>query len=34
VQEIATHWGFTHTGRFAGAYRTRYGQNPTATLRA
>ncbi len=34
VQEIAARWGFTHTGRFAGAYRTRYGRNPTTTLRA
>ncbi|MCM3688630.1 helix-turn-helix transcriptional regulator [Kocuria rosea] len=34
VADIASRWGFVHPGRFAAAYRTRYGQNPAATLRA
>jgi AraC-like DNA-binding protein len=33
VSEIAFRWGFTHLGRFAGAYRTRFGVSPSATLR-
>jgi AraC-like DNA-binding protein len=33
VSEVATRWGFTHLGRFAGAYRVRYGVSPSQTLR-
>jgi AraC-like DNA-binding protein len=33
VSEVATRWGFTHLGRFAGAYRDRYGVTPSQTLR-
>jgi transcriptional regulator GlxA family with amidase domain len=33
VSEVATRWGFTHLGRFAGAYRQRYGVTPSQTLR-
>jgi AraC-like DNA-binding protein len=33
VAAIAARWGFTHQGRFAAAYRQRYGQAPTTTLR-
>jgi transcriptional regulator GlxA family with amidase domain len=34
VTEIAMRWGFTHTGRFAIAYRRKYGETPSQTLRA
>lgn len=33
VTEIATRWGFFQFGRFAGRYRDRYGEPPSATLR-
>ena len=33
VSEVAHRWGFTHLGRFAGAYRARYGISPSQTLR-
>ncbi|MGA5298563.1 AraC family transcriptional regulator [Nucisporomicrobium flavum] len=33
VSEVAHRWGFTHLGRFAGAYRARYGISPSETLR-
>jgi AraC-like DNA-binding protein len=33
VSEVAYRWGFTHLGRFAGAYRDRYGVPPSETLR-
>ena len=33
VTEIALSWGFSHQGRFAAAYRDRYGVRPGATLR-
>ena len=33
VTEVALRFGFAHTGRFAAAYRRRYGQAPSATLR-
>ncbi|GAA0802273.1 AraC family transcriptional regulator [Spirilliplanes yamanashiensis] len=34
VAAIAHRWGFTHLGRFAQAYRVRYGVHPSASLRA
>ncbi|WP_305093768.1 AraC family transcriptional regulator [Prescottella sp. R16] len=34
VTDIAVRWGITHTGRFAAAYRRRYGVAPSATLRS
>jgi AraC-like DNA-binding protein len=33
VSEVAYRWGFTHLGRFAGAYRARYGVAPSQTLK-
>jgi AraC-like DNA-binding protein len=33
VTTVATRWGFLHQGRFAAAYRARYGQAPSVTLR-
>lgn len=33
VSDVAYRWGFTHLGRFAGAYRARYGVPPSQTLR-
>jgi AraC-like DNA-binding protein len=33
VSEVAYKWGFTHLGRFAGAYRARYGVPPSQTLK-
>jgi AraC-like DNA-binding protein len=33
VGEVAYRWGFTHLGRFAGAYRARYGVPPSQTLK-
>jgi AraC-like DNA-binding protein len=33
VGEVARHWGFLHTGRFAVYYRQHYGQSPHDTLR-
>ena len=33
VADIACRWGFVHLGRFAGAYRARYGESPSQTLR-
>jgi AraC-like DNA-binding protein len=33
VAAIAHRWGFTHLGRFARAYRCRYGVSPSDTLR-
>lgn len=33
VSEVAYSWGFTHLGRFAGAYRSRFGATPSQTLR-
>jgi AraC-like DNA-binding protein len=33
VAAVAHRWGFAHLGRFASAYRTRFGQTPSETLR-
>jgi AraC-like DNA-binding protein len=33
VGDVAYRWGFTHLGRFAGAYRDRFGVSPSQTLR-
>jgi AraC-like DNA-binding protein len=33
VAEIAGRCGFTELGRFAGAYRTAFGESPSTTLR-
>ncbi|WP_340688110.1 helix-turn-helix domain-containing protein [Amycolatopsis coloradensis] len=31
IGDIAHRWGMTHLGRFAGEYRTRFGELPSAT---
>jgi AraC-like DNA-binding protein len=33
VIDVALRCGFTHSGRFAAAYRARFGESPSATLR-
>jgi AraC-like DNA-binding protein len=33
VREVAERWGFVHHGRFAAAYRSRFGETPRQTLR-
>lgn len=33
VTEAAEMWGFSHLGNFAGVYRRRFGESPSATLR-
>lgn len=33
VTDVALDWGFTHTGRFAQAYRRQYGESPSQTRR-
>jgi AraC-like DNA-binding protein len=33
VTDVALRFGFTHTGRFAAAYRRRFGESPSTTLR-
>ena len=33
VAAIAYRWGFSHVPRFATAYRERYGELPSATIR-
>jgi AraC-like DNA-binding protein len=32
VEAVAARWGFTHRGRFAAAYRDRFGHAPSSTL--
>jgi transcriptional regulator GlxA family with amidase domain len=32
VSETASRWGFTHLGRFAAAYRRRFGELPSDTI--
>ncbi|SFS96708.1 AraC family transcriptional regulator [Saccharopolyspora flava] len=32
VAEVAARWNFTNTGRFAAAYRAKYGHSPSETL--
>lgn len=34
VTDVALKWGITHTGRFSAAYKRKYGEAPSATLRA
>jgi AraC-like DNA-binding protein len=34
IARIATDYGFNHLGRFAGAYRTQFGELPSETLRS
>ena len=34
VSDIAIRWGITHTGRFAAAYRRKYGLTPSETSSA
>lgn len=34
VADVAFRWGFTHLGRFADAYRARFGRTPSESLRA
>jgi len=34
VGQVARRWGFLYLGRFAAAYREKFGQSPSATLRA
>lgn len=34
VTDVALRWGITHTGRFAAAYRRKYGSPPSETLRS
>ncbi|MCL2532809.1 MAG: AraC family transcriptional regulator [Nocardiaceae bacterium] len=34
VRAIALRWGFAHTGRFAAAYRNRFGRSPSTVLRS
>ncbi|SDT77130.1 helix-turn-helix transcriptional regulator [Actinoplanes derwentensis] len=33
VADVAHRWGFAHLGRFASAYRHRFGESPSETLR-
>ncbi|MGN6407903.1 MAG: helix-turn-helix domain-containing protein, partial [Curtobacterium sp.] len=33
VGAVARRWGFAHLGRFSGAYRQRFDEHPSHTLR-
>jgi AraC-like DNA-binding protein len=33
VADAAYRWGFNHLGRFAAAYREKYGVSPSRTVR-
>lgn len=33
VTDVALRWGFSHLGRFATTYRSRFGESPSQTLR-
>jgi transcriptional regulator GlxA family with amidase domain len=33
VTAVAHRWGFAHLGRFASAYRAKFGHSPSETLR-
>jgi AraC-like DNA-binding protein len=33
ISDVALRWGFTHLGRFAAAYRARFGETPSETVR-
>jgi transcriptional regulator GlxA family with amidase domain len=33
VARVAGRWGFLYLSRFAAAYRQKFGENPSATLR-
>ncbi len=34
VTDVASRWGFTHLGRFAVTYKSRFGETPSQTLRS
>ena len=34
IAEIAAKWGFSHQGAFAKAYREKFGETPSVTLRS
>ncbi|WP_129663324.1 helix-turn-helix domain-containing protein [Phytoactinopolyspora endophytica] len=33
IDRISRQWGFSHYGQFAGEYRSRFGEQPSETLR-